>query len=91
MMISVSDKYGLMKHMGGFMLPSEISKELHEVPESVIKEAARWAGTGNNFEKLLKAAKIFRFAGAKPIFLANHDATKICCTSEETREIIKLH
>ena len=71
------------------MIPFELAKELHEVPESIIKEYARHFTEIQGIEKntwvqLLECAKIFRHAGVKPIFLANHDGTKFAVSSDET-------
>jgi hypothetical protein len=72
------------------MIPTEISKELHEIPESVIRAASDYIGGTNNFTKLLDAAALFRHVGARPLFMANQDATMVCVTSQETF-MKKLH
>lgn len=70
------------------MIPHEICKELHIVPESVIRDAGEWLksqGQPNGWPvKLLEKAETFRHAGMKPIFLANKDATSFTVSSEET-------
>jgi hypothetical protein len=67
------------------LLSPEIAKQLHEVPESMIKEAAEMmGGKDNGYKQLLKAAQIFRHAGATPIFLSNHDGSSYTVSSEET-------
>lgn len=76
------------------MIPHEIAKELHIVPESVIREAGEFhksQGQERNWTtKLLEQADIFRHAGMKPIFLANKDATAFTVSSKETFQR-KLH
>jgi hypothetical protein len=76
------------------MIPLEIAKELHPVPESVIQEYAdhfgEVAGQKNTFTKLLDAAAVFRVAGAKPIFLATKDGMGYAVSSNKTF-MKKLH
>jgi hypothetical protein len=72
------------------MIPTELTKELHEIPESVIKAAAEHIGGNNQFAALLEKAAIFRHVGAKPIYLANEDASAMCVSSKETYNR-KLH
>lgn len=66
------------------MIPKDIAKELHSVPESIVREYADHIGGENNFKKLLEAAAIFRHVNANPIFLANRDGSEWAVTSEET-------
>jgi len=76
------------------MIPAEVAKELHIIPEAVILEAGEFhkqQGQPNNWTtKLLEKAAIFRHAGMKPIFLANKDATSFAVSSIETYQK-KLH
>lgn len=66
------------------MIPKEIAKELHTVPESIVREYADHIGGDNNFRKLLESAAIFRHVNATPIFLANKDGSEWAVSSEET-------
>jgi len=76
------------------MIPFEIARELHEVPESIIREYARHfeeeGNTNNSFSKLLEYAQVFRHAETKPIFLANQDGTSFAVSSDKTF-MKKLH
>ena len=70
------------------MIPEEVAKTLHLVPEEVIiefeEQARKFAGINNNFTKLMKAAAKFKHAGATPIFLATPDGSAYTVSSEET-------
>ena len=70
------------------MIPHEVAKELHIVPEALVKEYAEHLESNgvelNNFTKLLAKAALFRHAGLTPIFLANKDASQFAVSSEET-------
>lgn len=76
------------------MIPAELAKELHIIPESIILEAGEFhksQGQANNWTtKLLEKAAIFRHAGMKPIFLANKDGTSFTVSSTETY-MTRLH
>ncbi len=76
------------------MIPFELAKELHSVPESIVREYAdhfgEIEGQKNTFTKLLDAAALFRVAGAKPIFLATKDGMGYAVSSDETF-MKKLH
>jgi hypothetical protein len=76
------------------MIPLELAKELHAVPESIVREYADHFGVvegkKNSFMKLLDAAAIFRIAGTKPIFLSTKDGMGYAVSSEATF-MKKLH
>ena len=75
------------------MIPKEVIKVLHEVPEEVIKDAAKFVGgKTSGWHKLLKAAQIFRHAGLTPVFLSNKECSQFCVTSEESyKNEITIH
>ena len=77
------------------VLPPEIMKDFHRVPEEIIIDGAKWLTSqglkGNNLQKLLDRADVFRHAGMTPIYLANYEGTMYTVTSEETFEPKKLH
>lgn len=70
------------------MIPAELAKELHIIPESIILEAGEFhksQGQANNWTtRLLEKAATFRHAGMKPIFLSNKEGTSFTVSSEET-------
>ena len=66
------------------MIPEEIAIDLHEVPEEVIKEFVNSYGDKSVWKRMSNAAKVFRHAGATPIFLATPDNSQFCVSSEET-------
>ncbi len=65
-------------------IPIEVIRDFHEVPESMIIEAAAAHMGENNFKQLLVSANIFRKAKCEPIFLVNNDQTLMLCTCKET-------
>lgn len=73
------------------IIPKEIMKELHIVPEKMIIDAAEYTGGENSFRKLLHRAQIFRDNGCNPIYLSDNSHLRFVVTSEETIAYNKLH
>jgi hypothetical protein len=67
------------------MIPLEVAKTLHPVPEHVVRDYADHMGPGDNaFRKLLEQCALFRHAQMKPVILANKDGSEWVVSSEET-------
>jgi len=74
------------------IIPYEMLRTLHEIPEELVENTSNMVGGSNNaFKQLLQKAAEFRKANTKPVFMVNEDNTVMVVTCEETMNEKKLH
>ena len=66
------------------MIPLDLSEQLIEIEEEVIKNAASAMGGENSFSKLLIYGEVYKKAGLKPIYLTTKDFNNFAVSCEET-------
>lgn len=66
------------------MIPLDVSRQLKEVDESLIKDAAEQLGGDNNFKKLLIYGNIYRKYDLEPIYLTTPDYQSYTVSCRET-------
>ena len=74
------------------IIPYEMLRTLHEIPEELVENTSNMVGGSNNaFKQLLQKSVEFRKANTKPVFMVNEDNTVMVVTCEETMNEKKLH